>query len=32
MARFESVQAYYSLAGRDLEREIVRWWRPKRSA
>ena len=23
LARFETVQAYYSLAGRDLEREVV---------
>ena len=23
LARFESLQAYYSIAGRDLEREIV---------
>ena len=31
-ARFETMQAYYSIAGRDLEREIVPMLRTRRSA
>ena len=31
LARFVTLQAYYSIAGRDLEREIVPLWKPKRS-
>jgi Amidase len=30
-AKFDTVQAYYSLAGRDLEREIVPRWQIRRS-
>src|SRR5260370_41303565 len=32
LARFDTLQAYYSIAGRDLEREIVPLRSPKRSA
>jgi len=30
LARFESLQAYYSIAGRDLERELLLCSKPKR--
>src|SRR5271163_582789 len=32
LARFDTLQVYYSIAGRDLEREIVPRWNPKRLA
>jgi aryl-alcohol dehydrogenase-like predicted oxidoreductase len=32
LARFDTLQAYYSIGGRDLEREIVPCWNPKRLA
>ena len=31
-ARFETLQAYYSIAGRDLEREIVPMMQDQKSA